>query len=40
LLTGIALAFLATWLREGDRRFQYTRMAALARAAAGDGNEN
>ena len=39
LLTLIGLALLASWLRESDRRWQYTRTAALIRMSAGGAHE-
>jgi putative membrane protein len=39
LLTFIGLALLLKWLSESQRRWEYTRTAALIRASAGVGNE-
>lgn len=39
LLTIIGLALLASWLRESDRRWEYTRTAALIRLSGGGAHE-
>ena len=40
LLTAVGLATLASWLRESDRRWQYTRTATLLRISAGGARED
>jgi hypothetical protein len=39
LLTIIGLALLASWLRESDRRWEYTRTATLIRLSGGEAHE-